>query len=128
MLRRRQTPVWIPDTAVVCPLRSHAIRHWPLGGRPLPEAVAEMSANERRTPDRFWLILSGVLLVTMPAFTLVVAYAVLLATQSALAAQLTAVEVVELYLIELAAFALFGYLLYRLTMYSTQRIDRSESD
>lgn len=87
-----------------------------------------MSTVARQPPTRFWLVLTGLLLVTMPAFTLVVAYAVLLATQSALAAQLTAVEIVELYLIELAAFALFGYLFYRLTTYSTRRMIHADPD
>lgn len=78
--------------------------------------------------ERFWLALTALLVVTMPAFTLIVAYAVLLATQSALADQLTIVEVVELYLIELTAFAVFAYLLYRLTVYSTDRLGRTDTD
>lgn len=85
-----------------------------------------MTDDSTTRSDRFWLILTGMLLVTMPAFTLVVAYAVLLATRSAIVNQLTAVEVVELYLIELAAFALFGYLLYRLTRYSRHRLERAD--
>ncbi|MEF8819898.1 MAG: hypothetical protein V5A31_05895 [Haloferacaceae archaeon] len=72
-------------------------------------------AAERHT-DRLWLMLAGLLLVTMPAFTLVIAYAVLRATRSALLDGLTAVEVVELYLVETVMFAVFGYLLYRLTL------------
>jgi hypothetical protein len=73
------------------------------------------------TSDRFWLTVAGLLLVTMPAFTLVVAYAVLRATRSALLEGLTAVEVVELYVVETAMFALFGYLLYRLTLRTIRR-------
>lgn len=82
------------------------------------------------TPDRterFWLLVTGLLLVTMPAFTLVVAYAVLLATRSALVGEVGAVEVVELYLIELGAFALFGFLLYRLTGFASRRQGRARS-
>ncbi len=71
--------------------------------------------------------MTGLLLVTMPAFTLVVAYAVLLATRSALVDGVGAVEVVELYLIELAAFALFGYLLYRLTGFASRRHEQVRS-
>ena len=63
----------------------------------------------------------GVLLVTMPALTLVAAYAVLAATRSALLEGLTPVEVVELYLVELAMFAVFGYLLYRLVLFGVRR-------
>jgi hypothetical protein len=62
-----------------------------------------------------------VLLVTMPALTLVAAYAVLAATRSALLEGLTPVEVVELYLVELAMFAVFGYLLYRLVLFGVRR-------
>jgi hypothetical protein len=75
----------------------------------------------RLRPDRVWLFVTGVLLVTMPAITLVVAYAALSATRSAVLAELTLVEAVELYLVELAAFAVFSYLLYRLTMYTSSR-------
>jgi hypothetical protein len=76
----------------------------------------ETHAGARGRSDRFWLTVAGLLLVTMPAFTLVVAYAVLRATRSALLDGLTAVEVAELYLVETTMFALFGYLLYRLTL------------
>lgn len=71
--------------------------------------------------DRFWLTVAGLLLVTMPAFTLVAAYAVLRATRSALLEGLTAVEVVELYIVETVMFAVFGYLLYRLTLLAIRR-------
>lgn len=86
-------------------------------------------ADETRTAgdtpsDRFWLTVAGLLLVTMPAFTLVVAYAVLRATRSALLEGLTTIEVLELYLVEVAMFAVFGYLLYRLTLRTIrQRVD-----
>jgi hypothetical protein len=63
----------------------------------------------------------GVLLVTMPALTLVAAFAVLTATRSALLDGLTALEVVELYLVELAMFAVFGYVLYRLMLLGARR-------
>jgi hypothetical protein len=86
----------------------------------------DTNSDESRTAtegpsDRFWLTVAGLLLVTMPAFTLVVAYAVLRATRSALLEGLTVVEVVELYLVETAMFAVFGYLLYRLTLLTIRR-------
>jgi hypothetical protein len=70
----------------------------------------------------------GVLLVTMPALTLVAAYAVLAATRSALLEGLTPVEVVELYLVELAMFAVFGYLLYRLVLFGVRRPRRAAAE
>jgi hypothetical protein len=72
---------------------------------------------------RLRLLVVGVLLVTTPAVTLVVAYGVLLATRSALLAELTLVEAIELYLIELGAFVLFAFLLYRLTLAGARRVD-----
>jgi len=83
--------------------------------------------------DRRWLIAVGLLVVVTPALTLAVAYVVLVATQSVLVGQITPVEAVELYLVELAAFALFSYLLYRLTLAALRRGPRtgtseSESD
>ncbi len=80
------------------------------------------AASERHT-DRVWFTVAGLLLVTMPAFTLVVAYAVLRATRSALLDGLTAVEMIELYLVETAMFAVFGYVLYRLTLRTIRRVD-----
>ncbi|MFC7095815.1 hypothetical protein [Halobaculum marinum] len=71
--------------------------------------------------ERFWLALTGVLVVTMPALTLVIAYAVLTATRSVLVGAVTPIEVVELYLVELFAFALFAVILYRLARYSIRR-------
>jgi hypothetical protein len=50
-----------------------------------------------------------------------VAYVALTATRSVAIGRLTPVEAVELYLIEVVAFALFSYLLYRLTLYSVRR-------
>jgi hypothetical protein len=78
-------------------------------------------------PDRLWLLLTGLLVVTMPALTLVVAAGALSATRSVAIGQLTAVEAVELYLVEVAAFAVFSYLLYRLTLYTVRRQERLES-
>lgn len=72
---------------------------------------------------RVWWLVTGLLLVTMPALTLGVAYLALTATRSVLVEQLTLVEAAELYLVELAAFALFSYLLYRLTWYTSRRSD-----
>jgi hypothetical protein len=80
-----------------------------------------MTDGDRKRSERFWLLVTGLLLVTMPAFTLVVAYAVLSATRSAIVKQVAPAEILELYLVELAAFAVFGYLLYRLTRYSSFR-------
>ncbi|MFC4358634.1 hypothetical protein ACFO0N_11850 [Halobium salinum] len=76
------------------------------------------------TADRAWLLVTGVLLVTMPALTLAVAYAVLTATRSAVLDGLTPVEIVELYVVELGAFALFAYLLYRVASYGARREER----
>jgi hypothetical protein len=84
------------------------------------EPTAGAEAGEPRS-DRFWLLVIGLLVVTMPALVLVVVYAVLLATQSVLVGQITLLEAAELYVIEVAAFALFSYLLYRLTLYSIRR-------
>lgn len=84
------------------------------------EPAARAEAGEQRS-DRFWLLVIGLLVVTMPALVLVVVYAVLLATQSVLIGQITLLEAAELYVIEVAAFALFSYLLYRLTLYSIRR-------
>jgi hypothetical protein len=87
------------------------------------ELPTETEPTEGRTgrPDRFWLLVIGLLVVTMPALVLVVAYAVLLATRSVLVGQISPVEAAELYVIEVVAFALFSYLLYRLTLYSIRR-------
>ena len=87
-----------------------------------------MPVTEAIRPDRVWLFVTGVLLVTMPAITLVVAYATLSATRSALLAELTLIEAVELYLVELAAFAAFSYLLYRLTRYTSSRHEAATVD
>jgi uncharacterized membrane protein len=76
---------------------------------------------EKRLSERLWLLLTALLVITVPALTLVLAYAVLLATRSALANQFTPVEILELYLVEVVAFALFGYLLYRLLRYGLDR-------
>jgi hypothetical protein len=86
------------------------------------DTPAGETVDATRTPvDRLRLMAAGLLLVTVPALTLVAAYAVLRATRSALLDGLTAVEVIELYLVEVAAFAVFGYLLYRLTLVSIRR-------
>jgi len=79
-------------------------------------------------PDRRWLIGVGLLVVVTPALTLAVAYAVVLATRSVLVGQITPAEAVELYLVELAAFALFSYLLYRLTLAAVKRGPRVEEE
>lgn len=79
-------------------------------------------------PGRLWLLAIGVLLVTMPAITLVVAYAALSLTQSVALERLTVVEAVELYVVELAMFAAFSYLLYRLTRYAIRRQARIEAE
>lgn len=80
-------------------------------------------STEATDDRRIWLAVTGILLVTMPALTLFVAYAVLSATRSVLLEQITLVEAVELYLVELLAFAVFSYLLYRLTSYSIKQHD-----
>lgn len=74
-----------------------------------------------RFPDRFWMLVTGLLVVTLPALTLLIAYVVLTATRSVAIGQLTVVEAVELYLIEVVVFAVFSYLLYRLTLYTIRR-------
>lgn len=76
---------------------------------------------ERAFPDRFWVLVTGLLVVTLPVLTLLVAYVALTATRSVAIGRLTVTEAVELYLIEVMAFAAFSYLLYRLTLYSARR-------
>lgn len=78
--------------------------------------------------DRFWLVVAGLLLVTMPAVTLAVAYTVLWVTRSALVERVTPLELLELYLVELVAFTAFSYLLYRLTRHAVQRQRRDPRD
>jgi len=75
-------------------------------------------------PDRLWFVLTGLVVVTMPALVLIVVYVALTSTRSVVLGQLTAVEAVEIYLIEVAAFAVFSYLLYRFTLYTVRRQDR----
>jgi hypothetical protein len=82
--------------------------------------VAEMSDRRFPIPRRFLLIATGLLVIMMPAFTLVAAFAVLSVAQSVVLDQLTLVEIAELYLIEVMTLALFSYLLYRLTMYAVR--------
>jgi hypothetical protein len=88
---------------------------------------AEMPDETDSDYRRVWVLVTGVLLVTMPALTLLVAYAVLTATRSVVLEQLTVVEAVELYLVELAAFAVFSYLLYRLTSHAIDRQSDTEA-
>ena len=71
------------------------------------------------------LIVTGLLLILAPAVTLVVVYAVLLATRTVVVGQITLLQAVELYVVELLAFALFGYLLYRLTLFAVVRQSRA---
>jgi hypothetical protein len=72
--------------------------------------------------DRMWPLLAGLLLITMPAVALGLVYGVLSLTQAAPPPdQLTPTVLVELYLIELIVFAVFAYLLYRLTGYAVRR-------
>ncbi|MCT9097949.1 hypothetical protein [Haloarchaeobius sp. HME9146] len=95
------------------------------GEQPDGAAVPELAEG---TPlgNRFWLLLAGILLVTMPAFTLLVLFAILSVTRSALLDELTLLEIAEVYLVEFVMFAVFSYLLYRLLMYSVER-QRSSS-
>jgi hypothetical protein len=79
-------------------------------------------------PDRLWLLVTGLLVITVPALTLIVAYVVLTVTRSVAVGRITLVEAVELYLIEAAAFALFSYLLYRLTLYTVRTGDQGAAD
>ncbi|KAB1185517.1 MULTISPECIES: hypothetical protein [Haloferax] len=79
--------------------------------------------GKRIEDDRVWALAFGLTLVTMPAVTLILAFAVLSATQSAIVEQLTPLELVELYVVELVAFALFSYILYRLAQYAWARHD-----
>lgn len=79
-------------------------------------------------PREVWLILTGVLLVTMPALTLIVAYVALRLTRSVLLDRLTMVEVVELYLVELVMFSVFTYVLYRLTLYTLSLSEDAERE
>lgn len=86
-----------------------------------PPADADDSATGADV-DRIRLVAVGLLLVTMPAVTLVAALGVLAATQSVVVADVTFVEALELYLIELGAFVLFAYLLYRVTVFGTKQV------
>lgn len=101
---------------------------------PVPAAADRPHRQGAEMPDetdsdyrRVWVLVTGVLLVTMPALTLLVAYAVLTATRSVVLEQLTVVEAVELYLVEVAAFAVFSYLLYRLTSHAIDRQSDTET-
>lgn len=87
-----------------------------------------MSDEDVPVRDRFWLVVAGLLLVTMPAVTLAVAYTVLWVTRSALVEQVTPLELLELYVVELVAFTAFSYLLYRLTRHAIQRQRRGLQD
>lgn len=79
--------------------------------------------------DRVWLLLAGLLLITMPAVALGLVYGVLSLTQTAPPLdQLTPTILVELYLIELVVFAIFAYLLYRLTGYAVRRQSGESTD
>jgi hypothetical protein len=62
------------------------------------------------------VLLAGVLVVTAPAATLVALYAVATAGGTGVAPVPTPDALVGLYLVELAAFAVFALLLYRLTL------------
>ncbi len=62
------------------------------------------------------VLLAGVLVVTAPAVTLVALYAVATAGGTGVAPAPTPGALVGLYLVELAAFAVFALLLYRLTL------------
>ncbi|WP_191967103.1 MULTISPECIES: hypothetical protein [Haloferax] len=84
--------------------------------------------GKRTGDDRVWALAFGLTLVTMPAVTLILAFAVLSATQSAIVEQLTPLELVELYVVELVAFALFSYILYRLAQYAWARHDELASE
>lgn len=77
--------------------------------------------SENGLSDRIWLLLTALLVVTVPALTLALAYTLLATTQSALANQFTPIEILELYLAEVVGFVVFGYLLYRLMRYGLDR-------
>ncbi|WP_411968718.1 hypothetical protein [Haloferax sp. YSSS75] len=105
----------------------------PFGYSVSQEAICPVRGSdlmERTQPkdERLWILAFGLTLVMMPAVTLVLAFAVLSATQSAIVDQLTPVELVELYVVELVAFALFGYILYRIAQYAWARQDSIEAD
>lgn len=78
--------------------------------------------------DRVWYLVTGLLVLLTPAITLVILFAVLVATQAVAVGEITLVQAVELYVVELGAFAVFGYLLYRFTLYAVQRQNRVEDD
>ena len=86
-----------------------------------------MSRDQPRT-DRLWVLAFGLVLVTMPAVTLILAFAVLSATQSAIVDQLTPLELVELYVVELVAFAAFSFVLYRIARYTWAKQDLTTTD
>jgi hypothetical protein len=72
--------------------------------------------------ERLRLVLVGLLVVTTPVVALVAAYAAVATTQAVAVDRLTAVEVAELYLLELVVFAAFAFLLYRITLAGVSRV------
>ena len=87
-----------------------------------------MEPDDAARLDRIWFFAAGLLVLLTPAITLVVIFAVLVATQAVAAGEITLVQAVELYLVEVGAFAVFGYLLYRLFLYAVQRENRAEDE
>ncbi|WP_267643547.1 hypothetical protein [Haloarchaeobius amylolyticus] len=88
---------------------------------PPDTGIGPAALGERPLENRLWLVVAGILLVTMPALTLLLLFVILSVTRSALLDELTLLEVAEIYLVEFVMFAVFSYLLYRLLRYSLAR-------
>lgn len=67
--------------------------------------------------DRFVILLTCLLVLFGPAVILTVALAFLTFTGGLARGEVSAIELLELYVIELVLLAGFGYLVYRLTRY-----------
>jgi hypothetical protein len=92
-----------------------------------------LSAKSRGLLDRSKLVVISILLVFTPVVLLVITLGFLVTAQGLDPAEISVLELIELYLIELALFAAFGYLLYRLLIHSVENhlpqiIDRLEGD
>lgn len=67
------------------------------------------------SPHRMRILLIGLLVLFTPVILLVITIGFLLMAQSIVLNELSALEMLELYLIEVAIFGGFAYLLYRTT-------------
>lgn len=70
--------------------------------------------------DRATLLAVGLLILFTPVVLLSITLGFLIVAEGLVFGELSYIEVLELYLIELALFAGFGYLLYRLLLFSVE--------